>query len=124
MQTGRSLVHYFVATEAQRQAYLREMRPLAKKYREYLAFTTIDAAEYGDMQASLGLRPGTAGGLSVQNPSNGDVFPYSGAYAISLPVVEQFLVDIIQGKIKPWVGPGLDSGNGGAAAKGKGHDEL
>jgi len=101
------------------------MRPLARKYREYLSFTTIDAAEYEDMRAALGLRRGDSGGLSVQNPKNGEVFPYSGADAISLPVVEQFLVDIIQGKIKAWVGPGLDSGTGGsAAAQGKGHDEL
>jgi protein disulfide-isomerase A1 len=122
-------VHYFVASEAQRQAYLREMRPLAKKYREYLSFTTIDVAEYADMQASLGLRPSSSGGgLAVQNPSNGDVFPYQGAEAISLPVVEQFLVDIIQGQVKPWKGPGLDSGagagNDGASAADKGRDEL
>ena len=122
-------MHYFVANEAQRQAYLREMRPLAKKYREYLSFTTIDVAEYADMQASLGLRPSSSGGgLAVQNPSNGDMFPYHGADAISLPIVEQFLLDIIQGKIKPWKGPGLDSGAGtgneGAGTPGKSHDEL
>ncbi len=115
---GKSLVHYFVTTESERQAYLREMRPLAKKYQEYLAFTTIDANEYPDMLVSLGLRPGSANALSVQNPSNGDVFPYAGGGSITLPVVERFLTEIIQGKVKPWGGPGIEDGTDVT------HDEL
>ena len=112
---GKSLVHYFVRDDDQRQKYLKEMRPLAKKYQEYLAFTTIEAAEYPEMMSSLGLKKGSSRPLSVQNPSNGDVFPYSGSHEITLPVVEKFLGDIIQGKVKPW------SGSSGSTA---GHDEL
>ncbi len=106
-QMGKSLVHYFVDNDPQRQAYLKEMRPLAKKYQEYLAFTVIDAREYPDMLLSLGLTKGSAGVLSVQNPSNGDVFPYRGPHAIVLPVVENFLAEIIQGK-----GPALERAGG------------
>ena len=116
LQMGKSLVHYFTATEGDRQAYLKEIRPLAKKYQEYLLFTTVDSNEYPDMRASLGLRAGSSKALSVQNPSNGDVFPYAGKADISLPVVENFLTEIIQGNVKPW------SRSGGRAAGG--HDEL
>lgn len=133
-QLGKSLVHYFVSSEAEREAYLTEMRPLAKKYREYLQFTTVDANEYPEMLAPLGLAPGTthwaasSPPLSVMNPSNGDVFPYGGgAEVLSAQVVEAFLMDIISGKVPalgkdgggPAQGPGRQ-GAGGAVN----HDEL
>jgi protein disulfide-isomerase A1 len=82
---------------------MKDMRPLAQRYKEYLAFTTIDANEYGDMQPALGLRQGASKVLSVQQPSNGNVFPYTGKQAISAQVVEQFLGNIIEGNIRPWV---------------------
>lgn len=78
------------------------MLPLAKKYRDYLTFTIVDATEYPEMVQALGLQAGATRALSVQNPSNGNVFPYTGNQEISLPVVERFLIDIIEGRIKPW----------------------
>jgi protein disulfide-isomerase A1 len=86
------------------------MRPLAKKYAEYLHFVTTDADEYADAAAMMGLNlnqrgsgSGSSGGwLSVQNPNNGDVFPYARREKLSAGVVEVFLGDIIQGKVKPW----------------------
>ncbi|KAK3348889.1 hypothetical protein B0T25DRAFT_609157 [Lasiosphaeria hispida] len=99
--SGKSLVHYFIHTSSQRETYVTEMLPLAKKYHEYLHFTTTDANEYPDAVEMMGLRRG-ATGLSVQNPSNGDVFPYTGRQKITAGVVETFLVDIIQGRVKPW----------------------
>jgi len=92
------------------------MLPLAKKYSEYLQFTTTDVNEYPEAAEMLGLRRGTKTGLSVQNPSNGDVFPYTGREQISAEVVEGFLVDIIQGRVKPW-SRGRQGGGGG-------HEEL
>ncbi|KAK0724359.1 hypothetical protein B0H67DRAFT_103111 [Lasiosphaeris hirsuta] len=99
--SGKSLVHYFIHSPSQREAYVAEMLPLAKKYHEYLHFTTTDANEYPDAVEMMGLRRG-ATGLSVQNPSNGDIFPYTGRQKITAGVVETFLVDIIQGRVKPW----------------------
>lgn len=87
---------------------------MAKKYDEYLHFVTIDAKEYADAAKLMGLKEGGTG-LSVQNPNNGDVFPYARKEAISAAVVEAFLVDIIQGKVKPWRGEKLHQ---------QGHDEL
>lgn len=86
------------------------MRPLARKYEEYLHFVTTDVTEYADAAQMMGLRRGS-GGLSVQNPNNGDVYPYTGKGKIWAATVEAFLGDIIQGKIQPW-------------AQGAGHDEL
>ncbi|KAK4032434.1 hypothetical protein C8A01DRAFT_50768 [Parachaetomium inaequale] len=110
-QTRQSIVHYFVRSDAEREAYVAEMRPLAKKYAEYLHFVTTDADEYADAAEMMGIKRGSSGGLSVQNPNNGDVFPYMRREKISAGVVEVFLGDIIQGKVKPW-------------RPGGGHDEL
>ncbi|OAA57535.1 Thioredoxin-like fold protein [Niveomyces insectorum RCEF 264] len=121
LNMGKSLVHFFYRTEQERRAYVSAMRPLATKYREYLGFTTIDAGEYGDMLATLGLARDAPRLLAVQNPSNGDVFPYAGAQALTPPVVEQFLGAIIQGAVQPWSG-GSGANTGGQA--GNGHDEL
>ncbi|KAK5662413.1 hypothetical protein OQA88_8324 [Cercophora sp. LCS_1] len=100
-QSGKSIVHYFTSTSSDRRSYIQQILPLAKKYNEYLHFTTTDINEYPDSPAMMGLKRG-ARGLSVQNPSNGDVFPYTGRDEISAGVVEAFLVDIIQGRVRPW----------------------
>lgn len=80
------------------------MLPLAKKYGEYLHFTTTDINEYPDAVEMMGLKRGSRG-LSVQTPSTGDVYPYTGKQKLSANVVEMFLSDIIQGKVKPWQRP-------------------
>ncbi|KAH8885349.1 hypothetical protein GQ53DRAFT_751320 [Thozetella sp. PMI_491] len=104
MSAGKSMVHYFVYKEEEREQYVAEMRPLAKKYEEYLQFDTIDATEYAEMVQMMGFAPGAKKALSVQNPRNGDVFPYRGGQGLSAAVVEEFLMDIINGQVQPWTG--------------------
>lgn len=130
MGTGKSLVHYLYSSSSERRAYIREVHQLAQTYGEYLQFTTVDVHEYGEeMVNALGLgesfkaKKTTERGplLAVQNPSNGDVFPFpatrsSGDGPPAAAVVEKFLLDIIQGTISPWT-PGAEGG-------GKSHDEL
>lgn len=98
-------------SDDERRAYVAEMRPLANKYDEYLHFVTADLGDYPDAAEMMGLGAGS-GGLSVQNPNSGDVFPYTRGAAITAETVEAFLTDIILGKVNPWR-PG-DAG----------HDEL
>ncbi|KAK4178979.1 hypothetical protein QBC36DRAFT_323560 [Triangularia setosa] len=111
--TGKSIVYFFSLSQQAREKFVSEIRPLAKKYDEYLHFVTIDAKEYADAAKMMGLQ-GDGTGLSVQNPNNGDVFPYRRKEALSAGVVEAFLGDIIQGKVKPWRGEQHEQG----------HDEL
>lgn len=87
------------------------MRPLAKRYMEYLHFVTIDADEYADAAGMLGIGRGSEG-LSVQNPNNGDIFPYARKDNINAASIEAFLGDIISGKVKVW------------QPEASGHDEL
>ncbi|KAI1644852.1 uncharacterized protein F4817DRAFT_198405 [Daldinia loculata] len=117
LQSGKSLVFYFSPLFAEREAYVAAMRSVAKMYKEYLSFVTVDANEYGDLAAPLGLMPGVFPALSVQNPMFGKVFPYPRGRDIAPEVVGAFLMDISQGKVEPW--DGTMSTDGGHA-----HDEL
>lgn len=94
------------------------MRSVAKMYKEYLVFVTVDTNEYGDLAAPLGLASGKFPALSVQNPMFGQVFPYPRTKKITPEAVGGFLMDIVQGKVSPWDGmmPAEEGGNP--------HDEL
>ncbi|OTA96273.1 hypothetical protein M434DRAFT_128661 [Hypoxylon sp. CO27-5] len=117
LQSGKSLVFYFTTTPKERDAYVDLMRSVAKMYKEYLSFVTVDAGEYGDLAAPLGLA--SVPGLSVQNPMFGQVFPYPREKKITPERVGGFLMDIVQGKVKPWDGTFTAD-----EASGHGHDEL
>jgi protein disulfide-isomerase A1 len=80
------------------------MRPLAKKYRDFLHFTITDSVEFADILPMLGVKKGAKTGMSLQNPNNGEIFQYTGKKKLTPEVVEQFLEDVIDGKIKPWEG--------------------
>ncbi|KAH9885912.1 thioredoxin-like domain-containing protein [Xylariomycetidae sp. FL2044] len=103
LQAGKSLVFYFATTSAEREAFVDAIRPVAKMYREYLNFVTVDADEYGDLTVPLGLRRDAFPSLSVQNQMVGQVFPFQ-KNKITPEAVGGFVMDIVQGKVKPWDG--------------------
>jgi protein disulfide-isomerase A1 len=117
LQSGKSLVFFFATTSAEREAYVEKMRPVAKIYKEYLSFVTVDANEYADLAVPLGLIPGEFPGLSVQNPMYGQVFPFDSGKEITPETVGGFVMDIVQGRVKPWDGQSRHKGT-------QGHDEL
>lgn len=117
LQPGKSLVYYLAGTPQERDAYVESTRPVAKKYREFLNFVTVDANEYGDLTLPLGLPDGAFPALAVQNPVYGQVFPYPSDAKITPEAVEAFVIDISQGKVQPWDGIRL-------AVPSAQHDEL
>ncbi|PON29761.1 hypothetical protein TGAM01_v201127 [Trichoderma gamsii] len=110
LSSGRSLVFYLYKTEAQREAYTKNLKGTAQRYAEFLTFVTVDSNEYPDMARNLGIR--STGGLAVQNVHNGQVFPFKGDIT-SPSEIDQFIVAISEGRAQPWDGT-FDEG----------HDEL
>jgi protein disulfide-isomerase A1 len=102
-KSGKSLVYYFATTLEKRQAYAKSIKNLAKQYKEYLFFVTVDAEEYADTASVLGLTSKVFPALAVQNPSYGQVFPYRGTH-ISPETIAEFVLDIVEGKVGPWTG--------------------
>ncbi|KAI1266120.1 thioredoxin-like domain-containing protein [Xylariaceae sp. FL1019] len=123
LQAGKSLVYYFSTTQEERDDYVKMIRPVAKMYKEYLNFVTVDALEYGDLAGPLGLTPGVFPALAVQNPMFGQVFPMPEITQITSESVGAFVMDIVQGKVRPWDGQ-HSRGNTQGQGQEQGHDEL
>lgn len=117
LQSGKSLVYFFATSLNEREAFVNEMRPVAKMYKEYLNFVTVDATEYADFAVPLGLTPGTFPALAVQNPMYGQTFPYDSGAGITAESIGAFVMDIVQGRVKPWDGKSRQE-------KVEAHDEL
>ncbi|KND94342.1 Protein disulfide-isomerase [Tolypocladium ophioglossoides CBS 100239] len=122
-QTGKSLVHYFSDAEADREAYGKAMKPLARAYREYLQFVTVDSSEYPEMPRTLGVAAGR--GLAVENPHTGQAFPYrrsrGDSSALTAAEVGEFIASISRGNVEPWNG---GSSSGTVQDVAAAHDEL
>jgi protein disulfide-isomerase A1 len=115
-QAGKSLVYYFALNPQDLDNYRAALKPLAKKFKEYLNFVTVDAVEYGHMLPALGLRDSGFPALAVFNPMYGQAFPYDQEKEITPEVVQSFVMDIVQGKVQP-----LGARGGGENTK---HTEL
>ncbi|KAK1760233.1 hypothetical protein QBC47DRAFT_448781 [Echria macrotheca] len=119
-QSGKSLLHYLPPSPLHLQIFHQQVRPLAKKYQEYLTFLTTSPSEFPDAPSMLGLEDEGGVGLAVQNPATGEVYryPFRGDLPVRAGEVEGFLGDIVRGKVKAWNRRG-DGGGGG-----RGHEEL
>lgn len=70
------------------------------------------------MLSQLDLDPKRLPAAAVYNPGVGQVFPFDQSMEITPEVIDEFVMDIVQGKISP-------SGAGrGAGGQREGHDEL
>lgn len=102
LQSGNSLVYYLANTQEEREGYINLIRPLAKKYKAFLSFVTVDVDEYASMAAALGLQHRSLPALAVQNPARGQVFPFL-EEAITPEAVDAFVQNIASGMVQPWV---------------------
>ena len=109
-------MHFFASTDQEKEEYRKDMKTLAKTYRDYIHFTIVDAQDHADMLPTVGLKEGAKTGLSFVDPVNGDIFPFR-EHKINSASVELFLADINADKIKPWTG-------NTSFGDSMGHDEL
>ncbi len=102
LKSGKSLLYIFAETSEERINYQSSFTPLAKKYREYINFVTIDATEDAHLAPGLGLVTGNFPAVALQNPMFGQVFPYAAGKGASVEGVEKWILDIVAGKVEPW----------------------
>ncbi|KAK0728323.1 hypothetical protein B0T26DRAFT_167163 [Lasiosphaeria miniovina] len=98
------VVHFFAASDADRDAYRTQVRALAKKYADELLFTIIDTAQNPAMPALAGLSGGVLPGVSVENLGTGQLFPYPRGRELSAAALEKFLGEVVGGAVEPWDG--------------------
>jgi protein disulfide-isomerase A1 len=82
----------------------RELYPLAKLYKEYINFVTIDTKQYGYMAVGLGLssREEDYPVFTVYSAWKDQVFPYPEGQRIKEDSIEAFLLEIFHGTRSPW----------------------
>ncbi|KAK1977313.1 hypothetical protein LZ30DRAFT_732030 [Colletotrichum cereale] len=126
LSTGKSLAYFFSKKEGDLDAWTSAVKPLARKYHEYITFVTVDLGEYPEMPALFGLRPDASEGVAVQNPSVGLAFPFKGE-KITVEAVDRLIIDISEGNADAWqVGspaPEDDDQEEGPAQRGGGEEE-
>ncbi|OQU96736.1 Thioredoxin-like domain-containing protein [Cladophialophora immunda] len=115
MSSHKLLAYIFVADDADRTLFRRKLHPVAKQYKDYVNFVTIDGDEYGHMAASLGLHRGHYPSFTVYSAWKDQVFPYPAVKRIEADNIEAFLLEILHGERAPWSPSGTVQGQ---------HDEL
>jgi protein disulfide-isomerase A1 len=96
----------------------RELIPVAKRYRGYVRFVTIDGIEYSHLATFLDVdssKKDRYPALVVHSLFNDQVFRYDSTSEITTEKVDQFILDILQGK--------MSSGEKQKTEE-QGHDEL
>ncbi|GKT44017.1 protein disulfide-isomerase [Colletotrichum spaethianum] len=101
LSTGKSLTYFFSKSEESLDAWTSAIKPLARKYHQYITFVTVDLGEYPEMPALFGLPADASEGVAVQNPAVGLAFPFKGE-KVTVEAVEQLIVDISEGNADAW----------------------
>jgi protein disulfide-isomerase A1 len=100
IQSGKSILAYiFYTTSTDRTILRKELIPVAKRYRGYVQFVTIDALEYGHMASALNLKGSKFPAFVVHSMFNDQVFVYDQTRQITGKEVDEFVLGILQGKI-------------------------
>ena len=102
MQSHKLLAYIFVSNDAHRISLRRKLDPIAKTYKDYVNFVTIDSEEYGHMAASLGLSGNHYPAFTVYSAWKDQVFPFPRTQRIEVETIEAFLLEILQGQREPW----------------------
>jgi len=114
-QSRKLLAYIFVSDDADRISLRRELYLVAKTYKDYVNFVTIDSEEYGHMATSLGLSGNQYPAFTVYSAWKDQVFPFPQTQRVEVETVEAFLLEILHGQREPWAP--------GKPGEGR-HDEL
>ncbi|KAK0388842.1 hypothetical protein NLU13_5085 [Sarocladium strictum] len=109
---AKSAVYYFSDDEADREAYVDMARPVAKAFREYLVFATVDTNDYPQMPGMFGIQKR---GLCLQVLQNGQVYHFTGE-DMTAESLQNFIQAVSGGKAQAWDGKSGGTNNA--------HDEL
>lgn len=101
------MIYIFAVTEAERAELRTTLRKFAKGYYESLTSVTVDPLEFPDLPAKMGLRPGVYPAGAVHQLSKDRIYPYPHGRGLTSNDLQKWGLDVWQGKIKPWLPPGV-----------------
>ncbi|KAI0123873.1 thioredoxin-like domain-containing protein [Xylariales sp. AK1849] len=106
LDRGWPTVYVFALTEAERTELRLTLRKMARSYYESLTMVTVDPYEFPELPAKLGLEPGVFPAGAVHQLSNDRIYPYPKGQPITPSALQQWGLDVWQGRVKAWTPPG------------------
>ncbi|KAI6282468.1 hypothetical protein MCOR27_003702 [Pyricularia oryzae] len=112
---GAPIVYIFAQTTAERASLRTSLHRLATGYRDSLTIVTVNPAEFPDLPGKLGLCGAAAGDEIVEGRPAGAlhqlskdrVYPYPCGRPVDPRSIQQWGLDVFQGRVKPWTPPGV-----------------
>jgi protein disulfide-isomerase A1 len=77
--------------------------PLAKKYKDRILFGTVDVKIFDSLADDLHLEPDKWPAFAIREPVKGQRFPLNHCQQLSEQVLDTFVKDFIDGKLKPTI---------------------
>lgn len=107
MQRGFPVIYLFAATENDRQSLRKTLYKFARSYYDSLTSVVVDPFQFPDLMSRLGLEPSVFPAGAVHQLSKDRIYPYPKGRSFSANAVQQWGLDVYQGRIKPWTPPGV-----------------
>ncbi|KLU88962.1 hypothetical protein, variant [Magnaporthiopsis poae ATCC 64411] len=115
LDRGWPMVYLFACTEPEREALRTSLAKLAKSHRDSLTVVVADPFEFPGLPERLGLGsplPSPQGchlSGALHQLSNDRVYPYPRGRPIDARSVQQWGLDVFQGRVRPWLPPGAST---------------
>ncbi|KAI1844109.1 hypothetical protein JX265_009628 [Neoarthrinium moseri] len=100
------MVYVFAETEAERTELRQSLKKLARSQYESLTMVTVDPLEFPELPAKLGLEAGVFPSGAVHQLSTNRIYPYPKGQPINSRALQQWGLDVWQGRIDPWTPAG------------------
>ncbi|KAK4457461.1 hypothetical protein QBC42DRAFT_279010 [Cladorrhinum samala] len=101
------IVYLFAPTEKERQKLRKTLYKFARSYYDSLTAVTVDPHEFPDLMSKLGLDPDCASPAgAVHQLSKDRIYPYPKGQPLTPGAIQNWGMDIYNGRVKPWTPPG------------------
>jgi hypothetical protein len=107
LQRGFPMVYFFGSTESERQGLRKLLYKFARNYYDSLTSVVVDPFVFPDLMGQLGLEPDVFPAGAVHELSKDQIYPYPKGQSFSPDAVQRWALDVYQGRIEPWIPPGV-----------------
>jgi len=101
------MVYLFGKTESDRQQLRKTLYKFARSYYDSLTVAVVDPLEFPDLMPKLGLDPDVLPAGAVHQLSKDRIYHYPSDKPLNPNTLQQWGLDVYQGRIKPWTPPGV-----------------
>ncbi|KAK0621337.1 thioredoxin-like domain-containing protein [Bombardia bombarda] len=102
------IIYLFATTPVHRHDLTTSLSKFARTYYDSLTFVLADPLDFPSLMAQLGLDPTTTSlpAGAVHQLSNNRIYPYPRGRPFTSSAIQQWGLDVYQGRVKPWTAPG------------------